>query len=63
MFIAIPHVTSRASAISREPVIKAEIEGLWVELPTLEVSISLDNYKVNNVIELFNTIVYDTDTL
>ncbi|KAK2154992.1 hypothetical protein LSH36_251g00049 [Paralvinella palmiformis] len=38
IYVAIPHCTSRSSAISREPVIKAEVDGKWEELTTQEVT-------------------------
>ena len=40
---------SRASAISREPVIKAEIGGKWIELPSQEVQ--NENFKVDKHFE------------
>ena len=37
--VVLPHCTSRVSAMTREPVIKADIGGTWIELKTQEVTI------------------------
>ncbi|XP_048251559.1 death domain-containing protein 1-like [Haliotis rufescens] len=43
LYVALPHLLTRASAASREAVIKAEIDGQWRELPTREVT--FENHK------------------
>lgn len=43
MVVAIPHRMSRASALSREPVVKCLVDGHWVELTTREVT--FDHHK------------------
>ncbi|XP_046546528.1 death domain-containing protein 1-like [Haliotis rubra] len=43
LYVALPHLMTRASAASREAVIKADIGGQWSELPTREVT--FDNHK------------------
>ena len=45
VYVAIPHCTPRTSAISREPVVKAEVDGAWVELRSKEVT--FDERKVS----------------
>ncbi|XP_064645460.1 uncharacterized protein LOC135498879 isoform X2 [Lineus longissimus] len=43
IYIAIPHCMSRVSGLSREPTIKAQINGEWRELATFEVT--FDDYR------------------
>ena len=47
--VVLPHCTSRASAMTREPIIKALIGSVWVELRSSEVTI--EDKKVNNLSE------------
>ena len=47
VFVVMPHCTSRVSAMTREPVIKAEEEdGRWVALQSAEVT--MEGYKVQS---------------
>ncbi|BFZ14128.1 hypothetical protein BsWGS_17167 [Bradybaena similaris] len=43
IYVAIPHVLSRSGAQSREPVVKAMVDGEWRDLPTKEVT--FEHYK------------------
>ena len=44
IYVAIPHVMSRSSAVSREAVVKAMMDGEWRDLPTQDVT--FDTHKV-----------------
>ncbi|GFN79302.1 Death domain-containing protein 1-like [Plakobranchus ocellatus] len=43
IYVAIPHVMGRSTAVSREPVVKAMMDGEWVDLPTQDVT--FDTHK------------------
>ncbi|CAH1788525.1 unnamed protein product [Owenia fusiformis] len=43
IYVSLPHCISRQSALWREPVVKAEIDGKWIEVPSQEVT--MDEYK------------------
>ncbi|KAK3764448.1 hypothetical protein RRG08_020356, partial [Elysia crispata] len=43
IYVAIPHVMSRSSAVSREAVVKAMMDGEWRDLPTQDVT--FDTHK------------------
>lgn len=43
IYVAIPHVMSRSSAASREAVVKAMMDGEWIDLPTQDVT--FDTHK------------------
>ncbi|XP_013408435.1 uncharacterized protein LOC106172334 [Lingula anatina] len=43
IYVAIPHCMSRTSALSREPVVKAEVKGKWKEIPSYDMH--FEHYK------------------